>query len=105
MTVVPSRVSVTDSTSVQLNCTVSGAPVARVVWKWNGLTIVSNNKIKTFDDKHSHYLIIKEPKREDRGMFVSIGCSDSAIAMKACNERFDGLQCYRFDDKVIVTNS
>ena len=59
------------------------------------MTIVSNNRIKTFSDKLGHYLTIKEPKREDRGMFVSIGRSYSGIAMKACNERFDGSECNR----------
>ena len=67
----PSHILVTDSTSVDFNCSVLGSPVGRVVWKRNGKTIITNNRFKVVNDRSLHTLRIKQPKREDKGMIVS----------------------------------
>ncbi len=65
----PSHILVADRDSVTFNCSVFGAPIGRVIWKKNAMNIVYNNRIKLYNDRSLH---IKQVKREDKGMFVSL---------------------------------
>ena len=63
--------SVTDTSSVVLNCSVLGAPKETVVWKKNGKPVVFNNRIEVLNDNSFHSLHIKQLKPEDKGIYVS----------------------------------
>ena len=54
--------------SVDLNCSVLGAPVAYVMWKRNGKPIVYNNRIQLLNE---HSLHIKQITSQDQAMYVS----------------------------------
>ncbi|XP_054164202.1 cell adhesion molecule Dscam2-like [Oppia nitens] len=69
----PSHLMVGVGDSVELNCSITGAPVGHVIWKMNGKPIVYNNRIKLYNDRSLH---IKQIDAIDQAMYQCIVSND-----------------------------
>ncbi|CAG2105398.1 unnamed protein product [Medioppia subpectinata] len=64
---IPGHVLIGVGDTVELNCSVLGAPVVYVLWKRNGKPIAYNNRIKLFNE---HSLHIRQVTAQDQAMYI-----------------------------------
>lgn len=86
----------TDGETVTFNCSVSGSPVTRIQWRRNArplassLPSTSGNRMHLYDKDQK--LVIKQVRREDKGMFVSA---------RPCDMMRPELNCYTRDSNAL----